>query len=90
MHHRRKGNGGGIIKERAKHWQHQGGKGFLPLPTEIMLPNPCTSFSPRKGIGNHKDFCKQPQIAAEGQILLSVSYHCSPVHYNICNCLSLL
>lgn len=88
MHHWRKGNCEGIIKERDKHRQQQGGKGFLPLPTGIMLP--CTSFSTRKGIGIHKDFCRQPQIAAGRHILPSVSYHCSPVQCNTCNCLFLL
>lgn len=47
-------------------------------------------FSSRKGTGIHKDFCRQPQIAAGRHILLSVSYHCSPVQCNICNCLFLL
>lgn len=75
---------------RAKHRQQQGGKCFIPLPTEIMHPNPCTSSSSRKGIGIHKDFCKQPQIAAGGHILLSVSYHCSVVQCNICSRLCLL
>lgn len=90
MHHWRKGNCERIIKERDKHRQQQGGKGFLPLPVGIMLPNLCTSFSTRKGIGIHKDFCRQPQIAAGRHILPSVSYHCSPVQCNICNCLFLL
>lgn len=54
-----------------------------------MLPNPFSSSS-RKGIGIHKDFFRQPHTAAGRHILLSVSYHCSPVLCNIRNCLFLL